>query len=665
MSSLKSTRKNFNCSFCDISFLTEEKLNQHILNSHVNPKIQLKIMSNQGSDEEKKKKKKQIIHQCKLCSKKFSSKVSLKFHLKQIHKMKNLENGKDKGNGIVENIVNNSEETDIVMNDSDNESDNDDNNDKKKVGNEQNIQTPDHQSCSKCKKSFGSKQELELHPCLTEILKREKFTCELCDEKFPFDSLLEVHQRIKHKNRNFKMENNFSTKEDTTNTSSNNEDINKESRKETHVSIKSKENQISSSKKNEEIPMETEMSQNDSEIVSAEVDDKSVHDGKKNNKCDFCGKLFTQLGNLKTHIENIHNGKKDYKCDSCGKSFTQRGNFKKHFEIVHDGKRNYNCDSCGKSFAKHSKLKSHIQSYHNGKKAHNCETCKKSFPRAENLKVHINSVHRRQKDHKCDSCGKAFSQAGNLKGHINTVHGLKDPSKVNEKSQDNKSVYEESKKLSCKYCGKSCTKWSLNIHIKNTHEGKKGDKIFQCKFCDKSFIFGHNLLVHTKKMHQINQKKIKTKLNSIDDINPQEENIEPKSVPEGEIKCKYSNCHKSYSNDSALRAHVKSVHLGKKYKNIHEVDENKDGNKEDEEVYSVEKVIDKCYDSNGKINYLIKWKGYDDEENTWEPMENLFCQDLILKFEKIQKELGVGNLKAKEHKVKCQFLVGRTCATCP
>ena len=40
---------------------------------------------------------------------------------------------------------------------------------------------------------------------MTEILKREKFTCEICDEKFPFDSLLEVHQRIKHKDRNYKV----------------------------------------------------------------------------------------------------------------------------------------------------------------------------------------------------------------------------------------------------------------------------------------------------------------------------------------------------------------------------------------------------------------------------------------------------------------------------
>ena len=39
---------------------------------------------------------------------------------------------------------------------------------------------------------------------MTEILKKEKFTCELCDENFPFDSLLEVHQRVKHKERNYK-----------------------------------------------------------------------------------------------------------------------------------------------------------------------------------------------------------------------------------------------------------------------------------------------------------------------------------------------------------------------------------------------------------------------------------------------------------------------------
>ena len=59
------------------------------------------------------------------------------------------------------------------------------------------------------------------------------------------------------------------------------------------------------------------------------------------------------------------------------------------------------------------------------------------------------------------------------------------------------------------------------------------------------------------------------------------------------------------------------------------------------EVFSVEKIVSKRV-VGGKTQYLLKWKGYDSEDNTWEPEENLDCQDLLIEFNKKTRQREEG-----------------------
>jgi hypothetical protein len=49
------------------------------------------------------------------------------------------------------------------------------------------------------------------------------------------------------------------------------------------------------------------------------------------------------------------------------------------------------------------------------------------------------------------------------------------------------------------------------------------------------------------------------------------------------------------------------------------------------EEYEVEHILDKRV-RQGKTEYLVKWKGYENNENTWEPTEHLYCPDKVQEF---------------------------------
>ena len=58
------------------------------------------------------------------------------------------------------------------------------------------------------------------------------------------------------------------------------------------------------------------------------------------------------------------------------------------------------------------------------------------------------------------------------------------------------------------------------------------------------------------------------------------------------------------------------------------------------DFFTVERIIEKKREGK-KLFYLVKWEGYPEEQNTWEPVSNLSnVKDMIREFEK-KIELGI------------------------
>lgn len=68
----------------------------------------------------------------------------------------------------------------------------------------------------------------------------------------------------------------------------------------------------------------------------------------------------------------------------------------------------------------------------------------------------------------------------------------------------------------------------------------------------------------------------------------------------------------------------------------------------EEEEYEVEKVVDKRIHK-GKVEYLLKWKGYSSDENTWEPEDSLDCPELLEEYER-NRALGKQPVEVKKEK---------------
>ena len=76
-----------------------------------------------------------------------------------------------------------------------------------------------------------------------------------------------------------------------------------------------------------------------------------------------------------------------------------------------------------------------------------------------------------------------------------------------------------------------------------------------------------------------------------------------------------------------------------------------------EELYDVEEILDwKWKDDKQRMEYRIKWDGYDSADNTWEPLENLVqCQAQLAQFHRRRESASPHSPQRQHSKTKCRL----------
>jgi uncharacterized Zn-finger protein len=106
-----------------------------------------------------------------------------------------------------------------------------------------------------------------------------------------------------------------------------------------------------------------------------------------------CNEQFTELNIYKPHIEQ-HTNKKDhkFKCNVCSFTSLFSQTIRKHEKTIHEDKRDYKCEYCEFEFKTSSNLQQHITSCLKIKN-YKCNFCENTFTRIAHCRDHEKNIH--------------------------------------------------------------------------------------------------------------------------------------------------------------------------------------------------------------------------------------------------------------------------------
>ena len=207
----------------------------------------------------------------------------------------------------------------------------------------------------------------------------------------------------------------------------------------------------------------------------------SVHEGNKPDQCEACIEGFSSLIILKKHLASAHKEKK-IPCNKCDKSFTKVSSLKNHIQVVHEGKKLFPCKMCDKSCLTNAKLKNHVAIVHEGEKPFQCNICGLRTSTNQKLIRHVEGVHEGKK-HECKYCDKTYTQKEKLVSHmkLHTGKGLKDCNNCDFKAENNQILKQHQKSYhekNIKYVVRKTKVLKLDIEEKVGHHQFWKDDFF-------------------------------------------------------------------------------------------------------------------------------------------------------------------------------------------
>ncbi|XP_055682686.1 zinc finger protein 62 homolog [Lutzomyia longipalpis] len=219
--------------------------------------------------------------------------------------------------------------------------------------------------CDLCAKKFGTKKKLEYH-IEGYHLKLKRYTCDICDAKFRYQSTMYKHKHI-HTQETFPCDicgKIFITK-------------------------------------------------------AYMLKHKTAHQDMRKKKhnlhlCHLCGQGTTSLNHYIEHLR-LHSGLRPFKCDKCGKGFAQKQGLRLHSK-THSDAREFACNTCSKAFRRSSHLKNHLVT-HSGAKNFACKICDKTYTTAGSLSIHMR-LHTGENPYQCQNCSTKFRLRKTLRSHM-------------------------------------------------------------------------------------------------------------------------------------------------------------------------------------------------------------------------------------------------------